>query len=54
VRRATGPDEQGGQRIVQHPSAPGLQAGIDGAQVTVDADTGHPPAICAPAFLVVR
>lgn len=45
--------EHGGQRIVQRPPAPGLQASIDGSHVIVDVDTGRPPAMCAPAFLVV-
>jgi len=45
--------EHGGQRILQRPPAPGLQASIRGTEVTVDADTGRPPAMCAPAFLVV-
>lgn len=45
--------EHGGQRILQRPPAPGLQASIDGAHVIVNVDTGRPPALCAPAFLLV-
>jgi hypothetical protein len=53
VRRATDPD--GRRRPADPPAAPGAwPAGQHrGTDVIVNADTGRPPALCAPAFLRV-